>query len=233
MAALARGDQSVEVNGAERQDEIGAMAAAVQVFKENARKVTEMTEGERVAGEQRRAERAAMMQELQRSFGEVVDAAIAGDFTQARRGGSPTTNSMAGRERQQPRRDRGSGPRRDRRRACALAETDLTRRVNGQYQGAFERLKDDTNQVAEKLSDIVRQLQGHLAGAQDGDRRDPLGRQRPQRAHDQAGGDHRGNVGGHGAAGHDRAAERQRARKAASMSAAGSVTRTAEEGGAR
>jgi len=40
----------------------------------------------------------------------------------------------------------------------ALADTDLTHRVNGDYQGAFARLKDDTNAVAERLGDIVGQL---------------------------------------------------------------------------
>ena len=41
---------------------------------------------------------------------------------------------------------------------AALAETDLTRRMNGDYQGAFARLRHDTNAVAEKLTDIVGQL---------------------------------------------------------------------------
>jgi methyl-accepting chemotaxis protein len=81
MGALARGDLEVEVKGAERKDEIGAMAAAVQVFKENALKVQQMTEGERAASQQRRIDRAQMMQQLQAAFGEVVDAAIAGDFS--------------------------------------------------------------------------------------------------------------------------------------------------------
>ncbi|HLV84567.1 MAG TPA: methyl-accepting chemotaxis protein, partial [Devosia sp.] len=37
-------------------------------------------------------------------------------------------------------------------------ETNLTQRVNGSYQGAFAKLKDDTNAVADKLTDIVGQL---------------------------------------------------------------------------
>jgi methyl-accepting chemotaxis protein len=47
MRALAEGKLDTEVKGAGRSDEIGDMAKAVQVFKENALKVTEMTEGER------------------------------------------------------------------------------------------------------------------------------------------------------------------------------------------
>src|SRR5690606_2653768 len=81
MEALAAGDLAVAVEGAGRRDEVGAMAAAVEVFRENAIKVQQMTEGERTASEQRRRERARMMQELQAAFGEVVDAAVAGDFS--------------------------------------------------------------------------------------------------------------------------------------------------------
>ena len=40
----------------------------------------------------------------------------------------------------------------------ALADADLTQRMTGTYQGAFDKLKSDTNSVAEKLTDIVGQL---------------------------------------------------------------------------
>src|SRR5690606_4404191 len=40
----------------------------------------------------------------------------------------------------------------------ALARTDLTQRMQGQYRGAFAALRDDTNAVAEKLSEIVGKL---------------------------------------------------------------------------
>src|SRR5690606_5822603 len=41
---------------------------------------------------------------------------------------------------------------------AALASTDLAQRVEGDYGGAFARLKDDTNAVAEKLNESVGQL---------------------------------------------------------------------------
>ncbi|MCB1517038.1 MAG: hypothetical protein KDJ19_05410 [Hyphomicrobiaceae bacterium] len=41
---------------------------------------------------------------------------------------------------------------------AALAATDLDHRVQGEYSGAFGKLKDDTNEVAEKLVEIVGQL---------------------------------------------------------------------------
>ena len=40
----------------------------------------------------------------------------------------------------------------------ALAVADLTRRVTGTYQGAFDKLKTDTNSVADKLVEIVAKL---------------------------------------------------------------------------
>ncbi len=81
MDDLAQGDLSVDVLGKGRHDEIGAMARAVEIFRENAAKVTALTEEERAGSERRRIERTDMMQSLQRGFGEVVDAAVAGDFS--------------------------------------------------------------------------------------------------------------------------------------------------------
>ncbi|HHY49499.1 MAG TPA: HAMP domain-containing protein [Alphaproteobacteria bacterium] len=159
MEALAQGDLAVEVEGAGRHDEIGAMAAAVEVFRENALKVQEMTEGERTASEQRRIERARMMQELQAAFGEVVDAAVAGDFSRRVAANFPdaelnrlavSVNNLVETV------DRGIGETGEV--LAALAGTDLTRRVEGSYEGAFLRLKTDTNAVAERLTEIVRRL---------------------------------------------------------------------------
>ncbi|MBI4920675.1 MAG: HAMP domain-containing protein, partial [Devosia nanyangense] len=81
MKALAEGDLEVEVEGGGRHDEIGEMARTVAVFRENALKVTTMTEEERAGSERRRVERTTMMQALQQAFGEVVDAAVKGDFS--------------------------------------------------------------------------------------------------------------------------------------------------------
>jgi methyl-accepting chemotaxis protein len=161
MDMLAKGNLDVEVTGAVRKDEIGAMAAAVEVFRENALRVNEMTDGERAASERRRVDRAEMMHKLQQAFGEVVDAAIAGDFSKR------VAATFADEELNRLARsvntlvetvDRGVSESGDV--LSALAETDLTRRVEGQYEGAFKRLKMDTNAVADKLCDVVGQLKG-------------------------------------------------------------------------
>ena len=81
MKALAEGDLGVEVKGSGRSDEIGEMARTVEVFRENALKITSMTDEERAASERRRIERTPMMQALQQGFGQEVDAAVNGDFS--------------------------------------------------------------------------------------------------------------------------------------------------------
>ncbi len=159
MDALAKGDLEVEVRGAGRTDELGAMARAVEVFRENGQKVAQMTEAEAAQVLANQAERARMMESLQRAFGDVVDAAIAGDFSRRVEAEFPdaelntlarSVNSLVETV------DRGISETGEV--LSALADTNLTRRVRGDYEGAFARLKADTNAVAEKLGQIVGQL---------------------------------------------------------------------------
>ena len=159
MKALAEGNLEAEVKGGGRHDEIGEMARTVAVFRENALKVTTMTEEERAGSERRRVERTTMMQALQQAFGEVVDAAVKGDFSRRVEAEFPdrelnviaaSINNLVETV------DRGLGE--TGRVLSALAQTDLTHRVEGDYDGAFEQLKTDTNAVAEKLSEIVGRL---------------------------------------------------------------------------
>ncbi len=161
MGGLAEGNYDVNVPYADNRDEIGAMAKAVEVFRQNGLKVSQMTEAEaaRIIADQ--ASRQKMMTELQTAFGQVVDAAIAGDFT--RRVDvefpDPELNGLAGSVNSlvatvdRGLQETGSV-------LTALANTDLTRRMEGDYQGAFARLKAGTNAVADKLSEVVAQLRG-------------------------------------------------------------------------
>ncbi len=161
MDRLAQGELDTEVAGIGRRDELGAMAQAVEVFKLNGLKVNEMTESERAASVQRREERGQMMQQLQRAFGDVVDAAIAGDFSRRVEAEFPDAelNKLAGSVNALVETvDRGLGETGEV--LSALAHTDLTQRVKGDYKGAFARLKADTNAVAERLTEILGQLKG-------------------------------------------------------------------------
>jgi methyl-accepting chemotaxis protein len=159
IGSLAEGQLDVVIESAARSDEVGDIARAVEIFRGNAQKMQAMTEGERSASEHRRLERTMMMQALQAAFGEVVDAAVAGDFSKRVEAEFPdrelnsiaaSINNLVGTV------DRGLGE--SGRVLSALAKTDLTHRVEGHYEGAFKRLKMDTNAVAEKLSEIVARL---------------------------------------------------------------------------
>jgi len=161
MRKIADGDYALEVPYAKRRDEIGAMAMAVEVFRENGLKVHQMTEAEaaRIISDQQR--RMEMMAELRRAFGDVVDAAVAGDFKRRVDTEFPdaelnaiaqSINNLVATV------DRGLGETGDV--LAALADTQLSKRVEGSYDGAFARLKTDTNAVAEKLTEIVGQLKG-------------------------------------------------------------------------
>ena len=159
MRELADGDLDVEVRGASRSDELGEMARAVEVFRENGIKVHQMTEQEKEASQQRSVERRQMMSELQSAFGVVVDAAVDGDFSQRVQAEFPDDelNRLAvGVNNLVDTVDRGVGE--TAKVLSALANTDLTQRMEGDYKGAFKSLQDDTNRVSEKLTDVVEQL---------------------------------------------------------------------------
>jgi methyl-accepting chemotaxis protein len=157
--ALAEGNLGVEIKGAARQDELGELARAVEVFRANSQKVRQMTDEEaaRILSDQEA--RHAMMQQLQQAFGEVVDAAIAGDFSRRVGADFPDDelNSLAVSVNALVETvDRGLNETGTV--LAALAETNLTKRMTGAYSGAFAQLQADTNRVAENLTGIVTQL---------------------------------------------------------------------------
>ncbi len=81
MTRLAEGDLAVEVPFTANRDELGTMAGAVQVFKENAGEIerlrTERENQERAAAEERRAAMLALAAEFESSVKSVVDAVSA------------------------------------------------------------------------------------------------------------------------------------------------------------
>ncbi|MCD7059822.1 Cache 3/Cache 2 fusion domain-containing protein, partial [Pelagibacterium xiamenense] len=138
MNTVAGGDFQVDVPYASRTNEIGEMARAVEVFRQNGLKVAEMTEAEAARIVEQEAERRRMMAELQQSFGAVVDAAIAGDFSRRVEANfaDAELNALAGGVNDLVETvERGLGETVTV--LGALAQTDLTRRVEGEYQGAF------------------------------------------------------------------------------------------------
>ncbi|MEO6013279.1 MAG: methyl-accepting chemotaxis protein [Devosia sp.] len=158
MSRLAEGDLATDVPGRERHDEIGGMAAAVEVFKQNAVQVAEMNAAEEVRSGQSRA-RAAAMASLVKELGHVVDAAVEGDLSQridAQLTDADLASVAAGVNNLVATVDRGiteTGSV-----LAAMARTDLTNRVEGDYKGAFAKLKADTNAVVDNLNQVVSQL---------------------------------------------------------------------------
>jgi HAMP domain-containing protein len=77
MSHLASGDVSAEIPGAERNDEIGAMAAAVQVFKDNMIKADRLA-AEKEAENQVKVRRAQVLDELTHKFEAKVSELVGG-----------------------------------------------------------------------------------------------------------------------------------------------------------
>lgn len=127
-----------------------------KVAHDLAARVTQQSE----AAEQERIERntthTEMIARLQHSFGEVVDAAIAGDFSkrvdtsfadQELNTLASSVNTLVSTV-DQGLSETGAV-------LSALAEADLTKRMNGSYHGAFAALKANTNAVGDKLTEVM------------------------------------------------------------------------------
>ncbi|MEO9299431.1 methyl-accepting chemotaxis protein [Devosia alba] len=159
MDAIAEGDYEVEVPYTDLGNEVGGMARAVEVFRQNGLRVSQMTEAEaaRIIAEQENRQR--MMSELQSAFGVVVDAAVAGDFSRqvTVEFPDPELNSLAsGVNNLVSTFSRGVAE--IAHVLAAMANTDLTERMEGDYEGAFAGLKTDVNAVADKLTEVIGQL---------------------------------------------------------------------------
>jgi len=160
MRELARGNHDIEVADTERGDEIGEMAKAVLVFRqagiENTRLQAQTAEQERRSLREQAAAEAKVMADLDAAVGGIVKAAMAGDFSQrvpldgkegTIRNLADAMNTMC----ETMGRVMGDLVTM----LSALAEGNLTQRINGSYQGMFATLKDRANTTAETLSQTL------------------------------------------------------------------------------
>jgi methyl-accepting chemotaxis protein len=155
MRTLADGDLSVAIPFTDRTNEIGEMARAVEVFKENGIKVRELNAQE--------AALQAKSADLQASIGEVVSAAVAGDFT--KRISKDYDNADLNRFATQVNElvtsvDKGVAE--TRRVISALAEGDLTENMRGEFQGAFGELQSNVNQTMTNLRAVLGEVRAAI-----------------------------------------------------------------------
>ncbi len=157
MDQLATGDYSIVVAGLERQDELGRMAQAVQIFKQNGEENERLRQQVETERQQRERDRAEQEAELDRSVGMVVTAAVAGDLTKridtsnldgVMKGLADGINNLVG--------SVSAAVEEVGQVLAGMAGGDLKRRVNGEYRGVFGTLKDNVNTTQEQLSGTVR-----------------------------------------------------------------------------
>jgi methyl-accepting chemotaxis protein len=158
MGDIAGNALDTEVPGLGRTDELGEMADAVEVFRQNGLRIAELREAEDSMNEERAAQ-VRMVEALQQDIDRVVGAAIDGDFSLRAETGlsNPELARLAGNVNELLGTvERGIGETGTV--LAALARADLSLRVTGDYKGAFGRLKTDTNGVAEQLGEIITRL---------------------------------------------------------------------------
>ncbi len=171
MDVLATGNTAVDVEGATRKDEIGAMARAVQVFKDNmiAREKAEadIAEQRRIAEEQRTAtaarERKAI-EEISALCTKVSDGELDIRLNEADKDGflldiSKQLNTLTGML-QQVTGELDAV-------TASMAQGDLTNDIRGNYHGVFGRLKTGVNTMAGKLRDIAGELNQSAAAVKE------------------------------------------------------------------
>ncbi|WP_246028645.1 HAMP domain-containing protein [Maritalea mobilis] len=157
---IAEGNLDAPKLGTSRWYELAALNKSIGVFRDNGFAMRAMNEEKEAMEARDREKRAEMMCELQAAFGDVVDGAAEGDFTQrveAKFADDELNNLARGVNNLVSNVERGL--RETGTVLAALAHTDLTLRVEGNYSGAFAKLKHDTNHVADRLTEVIGQLQ--------------------------------------------------------------------------
>ncbi|MBU1304210.1 MAG: hypothetical protein KKF33_01650 [Alphaproteobacteria bacterium] len=159
MTSIAAKDYTVGVYGSSLWDELRDMAAAADIFRSNGLALEALALSEAEQAEARRAERRAMMAELQDAFGSVVEACVSGDFNRRVPTSfpDPELNALAvsfnglvasiG---------QGLGDTADV--LSAFAQCDFSVHMADEQIGAFTRLRDDTNAVARTLTEVIAKL---------------------------------------------------------------------------
>ena len=159
MTSLAAGNHNISVPALDNQDEIGEMAKAVEVFKQNAIEKVRLDEAEK-----RRLEAERKAEEAQRAREQAIGQEIATLIDAVSKGELTSRIDLAGKDGFYRTMSEGINRLTDTvqtaiaditRVVGALAEGDLNQRITASYQGAFDSLKQGINATSEKLTEIV------------------------------------------------------------------------------
>jgi methyl-accepting chemotaxis protein len=153
MSRLAQGEMDKISVETARKDEIGEMAAAVEVFRNNAIAMRELKAQEAVLHER--------SSDLQSSISAVVASAVAGNFSSRITKdyqNKDLNRFAAGVNELVSSVDQAINEMR--RVIAALADCDLTQSMNGQFQGAFGELQANVNQTMVQLRATMENIRG-------------------------------------------------------------------------
>ncbi len=159
MSRLAAGDLESPIPYVGRSDEIGEMAAAIQIFRDNAIRVKALEEEERQTAAGRMA-RAQAMSDVVEAVGQVVARAAEGDFSgrvEIAQQDASLRKLIEGINQINSVVDNATGELVTV--LGALAEGDLTRTIASDYRGRLAELKDAVNATTARLSDTVVTIQ--------------------------------------------------------------------------
>jgi methyl-accepting chemotaxis protein len=151
MSALADNKLETEIPGLDHKSEIGEMAKAVDVFKQNAIRVRDLTAQE--------AALQAKNTDLQSNISTVVAAAVAGDFSKriTARYDNPDLDAFASNVNTLVE-SVDTGIAETQRVIGALAEGDLTEEMTGSYQGVFAELQSNVNGTMDSLRKLMEEV---------------------------------------------------------------------------
>lgn len=151
MSALADNKLDTVIPGLDHKSEIGEMAQAVDVFKQNAIRVRDLTAQE--------AALQAKNTDLQSNISTVVAAAVAGDFTKriTARYDNPDLDAFAGNVNTLVE-SVDTGIAETQRVIAALADGDLTEEMTGSYQGVFAELQSNVNGTMASLRQLMEEV---------------------------------------------------------------------------
>ncbi|MCZ8180077.1 MAG: methyl-accepting chemotaxis protein [Rhizobium sp.] len=151
MGALANNKLDTIIPGLNHRSEIGLMAKAVDIFKQNAIKIRDLA-----------AQEAALQEknaDLQSNIATVVDAAVAGDFTRriTKRYDNPDLDRFASNVNTLVE-SVDTGIAETGRVISALAKGDLTESMEGHYQGVFADLQANVNETMSSLRKLMQEV---------------------------------------------------------------------------